>query len=375
MRQCDVAIIGSGMAGASAAFEIAKTRRVVLLERESVHAYHTTGRSAALFTEAYGNRVIRGLTVGSRGFLLTPPAGFCETVLLTPRGVLLLARDDQMAAAVAEAERSRRLVPSVRLIDARLARALVPILREDYVAGAILEPEAMDIDVHALHQAFLRGARTNGAEIVTDAELLGLTDVHGGWLLETRAGPVQAGIVVNASGAWADEVAAMAGAVPVGLTPKRRTAMTVQPPVGADIRSWPTVIDVDEQFYFKPDAGRLLASPADETPMAACDAQPDELDIAIAIDRIQKAADLPVRRIERSWAGLRSFVADKSPVVGFDPAVAGFFWLAGQGGYGIQTSPAMSRVAAALLGGDDIPTDLADLGVTKADLAPARCHV
>jgi D-arginine dehydrogenase len=370
----DVAIIGSGMAGASAAYEIAAARKVLLLEREAHHGYHTTGRSAALFTETYGNDVIRALTAGGRRFLTEPPTGFSDTPLLSPRGVLLIGRADQMPQLAAEEARARDLAPGIRRVDADEARRLVPVLRADYVAGAVHEPQAMDIDVHALHHGFLRGARARGAEIRNRAEVVALQPTAGGWRVVSSAGSYEADIVVNAAGAWADRVGALAGAAPIGLQPKRRTAIVFQPPAGAAIAHWPAVVDIDETFYFKPDAGRILASPADETPMEPCDVQPEEIDIAIAVDRVQHAADLPVRRVERSWAGLRSFVADKSPVVGFDPLVPGFFWLAGQGGYGIQTSPAMGRLAAALLAGQAVPEDLAGLGVTAAALAPARCQ-
>jgi len=372
MERCDILIVGAGMAGASAAYELAAQFNVVLLEREAHPGYHTTGRSAALFSETYGNTVIRGLTVGSRDFYLTPPVGFAEHALLTDRGVMLIARADQMERAHLWAAEASALVPSVRLITAEEAYAKVPVLRPGYVAGAVFEPTAMDIDVHGLHQGYLRGLRTRGGKLVTDAEAIGIARDGEGWRVETGAGTWQADIVVNAGGAWADVVAALAGLAPVGLVPKRRTALLVDPPDTVSIDRWPATIDMDEQFYFKPDAGKLLMSPADETPMAPCDVQPEELDIAICVDRVQTAADLPVRRINRSWAGLRSFVSDKTPVVGFDPAAKGFFWLAGQGGYGIQTAPAMGRLTAGLVAGNGVPADLAALGVIAAALAPDR---
>ena len=239
----------------------------------------------------------------------------------------------------------------------------------------------MDIDIAALHDGYLRGAKARGAELACDAGLVALEPVAGGWTVRTDTGTWHAQVVVNAAGAWADVVAGMAGAAPAGLVPKRRTAMILELPDGVEAGNWPMLTDTDEQFYFKPDTGRLLASPGDETPMDPHDVQPDELDIAICVDRIQQAAELPVRRVVRAWAGLRSFVADKTPVVGFDPAVPGFFWLAGQGGYGFQTAPAMSRTAAALLAGRGVPADLADRGVTagtlaagRASLGPARSH-
>lgn len=372
MQRFDAIVIGAGMAGASAAYNLAEAGRVVVLERESQPGYHTTGRSAAIFTETYGNATIRGLTIGGRGFFMSPPAGFTQTPLLRPRGVLFIGRADQAETLARAAEEGRRLVPSVHAISAVDACGLVPVLRADYVAGALLEPDAMDIDVDALHQGFLRGLRARGGEIVTDAAVTALGRAGDDWRVESSAGDFAAPVVVNAAGAWCDVVAGLAGIAPVGLVPKRRTAILFDPPAEMAIEDWPMVIDADEEFYFKPDAGKLMGSPADETPSPPCDAQPEELDIAIAVDRIQSAADLDIRRIDHRWAGLRSFVADKTLVAGFEPAALGFFWLAGQGGYGIQTAPAMGRIVAALIAGGGIPSDLADLGVGEAALSPAR---
>jgi D-arginine dehydrogenase len=366
----DFLIIGSGIAGAGVAYELAQGASVLLLEREVAHGHHTTGRSAALYIETYGNAVIRGLTRASRAFFEAPPPGFCDYPLLTPRGCLNIARSDQLGAlAAATAEAGHVAVPLTR--DAVLD--LVPVLRPDYVAGGLLEPAAMDADVAALHQGFLKGARARGAEVRTGCDAAAIQREAGGFRVTCASGETfQAAVVVNAAGAWADRIAELAGAARVGLQPLRRTALIVDAPPGADIRSWPAVIDVDEQFYFKPDAGRILASPADETPSEPCDAWADEMDVAICVERMQAAADIPVRRIVRSWAGLRSFVADRSPAVGFDPAVPGFFWLAGQGGYGVQTAPAAARAAAALARGEPLPPDIAAEGVSAASLSPSR---
>lgn len=369
----DIVVIGAGMAGASAGYFLAADgAEVVLLEREERPGYHSTGRSAAVYTQAYGNAAVRALTIGGKPFFDAPPDGFASHPILTPRGAMFVGRADQVGALERTAAEARALVPSVRTLDAGEARRIVPSLRAGYVAGAVLEPEAMDIDVDALHQGFLRGLRSAGGTVVTDAEVLGLERAAGVWTVTTRAGAFSAPIVIDAAGAWCDEIGRMAGCRPIGLVPKRRTAILFDPPPGTDIARWPLTIDVDETFYFKPDAGKILASPADETPMEPCDVQPDELDIAIAVDRIQQAADLPVRRIEHRWAGLRSFVADKTPIAGFDPAHEGFFWLAGQGGYGIQTAPSLGRVAAALVRGRAMPPDLVALGLSEAVLSPAR---
>ena len=370
-ERCDILVIGAGIAGASAAHALAGDASVIVLEQESQPGYHTTGRSAALFTEAYGNRAIRRLTSAGRAFFEAPPAGFAEHPLLSPRGTLFIARDDQLGAL----DRALAETPSaaeVRRLAGAEAVEINPALDPDYVAGALYEPSAEDIDVHALHGGFLRGLRRRGGRLVTGARVEALARSGGEWTVETPVGRFVAPVVVNAAGAWADVVAGLAGLLPVGLVPKRRTAFTFDPPEGWEIAAWPATIDIDEQFYFKPDAGRILGSPADETPSAPCDAQPGELDIAIGVDRIETATRLTVRRLASKWAGLRSFVADKTPVAGFDDDSEGFFWLAGQGGYGIQTSPALARAAAALITTGDLPADLKARGLEKATLAPER---
>jgi D-arginine dehydrogenase len=369
---CDILVVGAGIAGASAAYELSASEKVVLLERESQPGYHTTGRSAALFTESYGNLTVRTLTSAGRAFFEDSPSDFGGHPLLTPRGTLLIARKDQLGAldtVLAETHTSAR--PPQRL-DAAEAIMLNPALNRNYLAAAIFEPDAKDIDVHALHGGFLRGLRQNGGRLVANAEVQSLSRQGGAWVAETRAGMFEAPIVVNAAGAWCDVIAELAGARPCGLVPKRRTAFTFNPPEGVDISGWPATIDIDEQFYFKPEGGQILGSPADETPSLPCDAQPEELDVALGVDRIERATTLTVRRLESKWAGLRSFVADKTPVVGMDSEAVGFFWLAGQGGFGIQTSPALARAAAALLTTGDLPGDLIARGLEKAMLAPAR---
>lgn len=368
----EVIVIGAGIAGASAACEIAARRRVLLLERESQPGYHTTGRSAALFTETYGNAAMRALTRASRPFFFGPPAGFAPTPLVSARGTLLVARSDQLAALQRAFDECSRLVPNLRLCAGEEVRRRVPCFAVDQVASGLLEPDARDIDVHALHQGYLRLLRERGGRLLCNAEVRALAHDGHRWRVATAAGEFAAPMVVNAAGAWADEIARVAGVAPIGLVAKRRTAITFDPPAGAAIADWPAVIDIDEQWYFKPEAGRLLASPADETPSPPCDAQPEELDIAVLVDRLTTATLLRVPRIHARWAGLRSFVADKTIVAGFDDRAPGFFWLAGQGGYGIQTAPAVARAAAALIEGQPLPADLVDLGITPAALSPRR---
>lgn len=372
MQSCDFLVIGAGMAGVSAGYELASLGRTVVLEREAWPAYHATGRSAAHFTETYGNATIRRLVRAGRAFLESPPEGFTDQPLLIPRGLILLAspgREGALEEALAEAQ---RLTPSVRALSIDEAVARVPILRRERVAAAFHEPDSRDMDVHALHQGFLRGMKARGGELVGGAEVRRIEHAQRGWTVETSNGVFQAAVVINAAGAWADIIAEMAGAAPLGLVPKRRTVLIIDPPAGLDITAWPLVVDVDETLYFKPDAGRLLVSPADATPCPPSDAQPEEIDIATGAARLEEMTSLTVTRIANKWAGLRTFAQDGSPVMGMDERVEGFFWLAGQGGYGIKTSPALARCTAALLDGKDLPEDILALGLTQDDLSPRR---
>ncbi|MEW6631831.1 MAG: FAD-binding oxidoreductase [Pseudomonadota bacterium] len=371
-EQTDVIIIGGGMAGAGAAFEISRDKNVVLLERESHCGYHTTGRSAASFTENYGNGVIRRIVLASRGFLTEPPTGFCDYPLLSKRGMVTVARADQLDLLRESLQAAQALVPSIVAMTPAEAIARVPVLRQDYLAGAYFEPHSMDIDVNGLHQGYLRGARSRGARVVTYAGVKAIGRQGGQWRVETEAGPFLAPLIVNAAGAWGDEIAVMAGVRPVGLQPKRRTAFNIPAPAGLDITDWPLVDDVGAEFYFKPDAGQLFVSPADATPSAPMDAYADDIDVAIGAERLERATTIEVQRVSRSWAGLRTFVADGSPVVGPDDEFPDFVWLVGQGGYGIKTSPALSRVCASLIAGGGLPDDVARHGVFLDDLTPHR---
>ncbi len=368
----DVCIIGGGIAGAGAAYEIAAFASVVLLERERHCGLHATGRSAASFSETYGNDTIRRLARASRGFLADPPTGFCDYSLLKPRGTVTIARADQAGLLAEALERARALVPTVARLDPAEALARVAILRPEAVAAAMIEPQAMEIDVDGLHRGFVRGAVRRGARVVVGAGVTAIERSSGGWRIATPVGDVEAGIVVDAAGAWADEIAALAGLRPLGLVPKRRTAFHLPAPAGLDIAAWPLVDDIGESFYFKPDAGQIFVSPADATPSLPLDAYPDDLDVALGVDRFERATTLAVRRVSRAWAGLRTFAPDGSPLVGPDPAAESFIWLAGQGGYGIKTSPALSRACAALIRREPLPDDLVRLGITVRDLSPGR---
>lgn len=372
MTEVDFLIVGGGIAGVSSAYELAAFGRVRVLERESHLGYHSTGRSAALYTESYGNAVVRRLTRASGPFFRAPPPGFAEFPILQQRGTLLIAREDQLETLRSEYEELRTTGVAVNFVDGPAAVGLVPALRPEYVRGAIYESAAQDVDVELLLRGYVRGLKARGGEIVQAAGVNRLEYRAGLWHVFTEQGEHTAPIVVNASGAWADEVAALAGVPQLGLVPKRRTALTVAPIPHEDVRHWPAVIDIDEEFYFKPEGGNVLFSPADETPSAPCDAMPDEWDVAVAIDRVQRATDFAVPRIIRQWAGLRTFVADRALVIGYEPQASGFFWLAAQGGYGIQTSAAAARATAALVTRQAWPADLAALGLQPEHLAPER---
>jgi D-arginine dehydrogenase len=368
----DVLIVGAGIAAASLGYFLAQHARVTMLERESQPGYHSTGRSAALFMASYGTDQVRALTLASRAFLDAPPPGFAEQPILSPRGALFAATPEQAELLEEHCALLARMSPLSRRLSRDETAAMVPVLRPELLLGGALEPDASDIDVHALHQGYLRGLRRQGGQVVCDAEVTHIERHGAGWIVSAGGREHRGALLVNAAGAWCDEVARLAGVAPIGLVPKRRSAFTFAPPAGMDATRWPSVVGADESWYIKPDAGVLLGSPANADPVPPHDVQPEELDIAIAIDRIETATTLQIRRPIRTWAGLRSFVADGDLVGGFDAAVPGFFWVAAQGGYGIQTSAAMGQACAALLRGEVLPPHLADFGLTPAMLSPAR---
>jgi D-arginine dehydrogenase len=367
----DFIVIGGGMAGASAAAHLSKRGRVALLERESQVGYHSTGRSAALFSTNYGNAAVRALTRASQAFLFESPSWFAPTPLVSPRPTLFFATQSQTDALTAF-RNDADIAANTRLLDVAQAHELVPVFRPGYLGGAVLEPGSADIDVAVLHQGYVRQAKSGGATVVLDCEVTRVERVGGRWIVQTAQDRYAAPVVVNAAGAWGDEIARLAGARPVGLRPLRRTAMLIDAPHGLASAGWPAAIAIDESFYFKPDAGRLLLSPADEEPSPPCDAQPEELEVAIAVDRFEQASGARVAKVWHRWAGLRVFSADRTPVVGFDPAADGFFWLVGQGGYGIQSAEALGRLTAALACRDAVPADLAAAGVDADLLARSR---
>lgn len=370
----DALIVGAGMAGASLAYELAqKGLAVALLEQEARPAYHTTGRSAAMYALGYGPPPIIALTQASGRFFKETPGDFADNPLLGPDvGCLFVGRADQAASLDTQAADLTALLSGIERLDGASARKMIPVLDPAYVHGAVYEPYSATMDVNEIHMGFFRGALARGADFIPKAEMQRGQHKHGAWRVTTPAGVFEAPILVNAAGAWVDEVAQRCGIAPKGFRPLRRTAITFKAPAGLDIAHWPLVIDVDEEFYFKHEAGLLLGSPCDETEMPPQDAQPDEMDVAICADKIMRATTLDIRRIEHKWAGLRTFAPDGVPVVGYEPDSEGFFWLAGQGGYGIQTSPAMARLAAALALGEAVPADIAAAGLEASALSPAR---
>ena len=369
----DVVIIGAGIAGASAAYFASRTRKVLLLERESQPGYHTTGRSAALYTENYGADIVSALVRSSRPFLTAPPSGFTEHAILTPLGLLTIANATQSEAFEAEWQTAHRRVPAMERHGTDFALARAPILNPESVVACTWERDAADIDVHGLHQGYLRGLAANGGALVTSAEVVKLERQGERWRVTTAKGQFfSAPNVVNAAGAWAEEIGQLAGAAKIGIQPRRRTAMLVDLPKEVDGAKLPMVSDVGHELYFRPNGGKLLVSPSDQTPVEPSDVQPEEIDVAIAIDRLETVTSLKVRHVARRWAGLRTFTPDEIPAAGWDKTLPGFYWLAGQGGAGIKTSPALGMLTAALLEGMPEPDALAREGIRAAELSPAR---
>lgn len=358
----DIAVIGAGIAGASIAAELAPHARVLLAEAEDTPGYHTTGRSAAFFHEAYGGPLVAPLSMASGARLR-------ELGVLSPRGSLYIGRGEDAALLEQYVERFAGIGAAIERVERAGLEQRIPGLRPEW-SLALYEPACADIDVAALHQHYLTEARRAGAELRVSARLEAAECEGDGWRLGFgRAGEARARLVVNAAGAWADEVAALAGARPLGITPLRRTIaqLRTDPVPPLDL---PLVLDINSRFYFKPEHGRLWLSPEEETPSPPCDAAPEEIDVAIAIDRFEKVVDWRIEAVERKWAGLRSFAPDRLPVYGFDPRREGFFWFAGQGGFGIQTAPAAARLAAQLL--LDRPRDAMTETLDAGLYSPAR---
>ena len=366
----DIAIIGAGIAGASVAAALGDGVKVALVEQEQQPGYHSTGRSAAIYSPTYGPTPIRALTRASLAYFLTGVSDEPQS-FLTPIDAAFIARADQSGSFDVLCSELNGVM-NWREMGANEIQNRVSFLRERYVSKAIVDSGTSEIDVALLHQSFLKAFSYNGGTLLNSTEVLELKKQKNGWLVKTNQGEFVTKIIVNAAGAWAEQIGSLAGAECIGLTPKRRTALIVEPPSGADLSRIPLVIDIDEQFYLKPYGNKLLISPANEDPVQPCDVQPDEMDIAICVDRIQRAFDIEINIIEHSWAGLRSFVADKCPVVGFSNKEDDFYWLAGQGGYGIQSSPALGMLAASEILGSAIPDPILESGLVLDSIRPGR---
>ena len=374
-------IVGAGIAGASLAWQLLQAdpaQRVLLLEREAQPGMHSTGRSAAMWMPSYGPPAVRALTRVAGAFYAAPPPGFTDVPLLPPRGVLYVAAPGQQAGLDALENELTPSCPGLQRLDGPATLARAPWLRADQLLGSLWDPQSTDIDVHALHQGYLRGFRRAGGQLRCGAELVTAQHGSGGWQIQLADGGwLRAAVLVNAAGAWGDVLAGRCGVAPVGLVPRRRSAFTFRAPAGLATAGWPLVASVDAEgagWYVKPDAGQLLGSPANADASHPHDVQPEDLDIALAVDRIQTATTLVITRPTATWAGLRSFVADGDLVGAFDPTVAGFFWLAAQGGYGIQSAAGAAALAAALVTGQPLPPAL--LAALRADgVGPAAVAV
>lgn len=370
MLRFDAVVIGGGIAGASVAYFLAERQRVLLVERESGFGYHSTGRSAAEWTAAHCVGVKRALALLGAPFLNAPPRAFTDTSLLRRRGNIVFAapgREDLAEAFYAEVSPH---TPKLRQITPDEALAIVPFLRRDCLARCYYEPDNAEIDVHALHQGFLRGVRQRGGLIRGSTEMTTASRVGDAWRVDLGTDAVEAPALVNAAGAWADVVAARAGVAPLPVEPRRRTALTFSP--GFDVRDVPPVDEIGTGFYFKASGNALMVCAGDATPSQPCDAQPDEFDVAVAVDFFERTTTLEIRRIVSRWAGLRTFVHDEQPVAGFATDAPGFFWLTGQGGAGIMTSPGLGQVAAALVERRELPARAYELGITPEALSPRR---
>ena len=370
MAEFDFIVIGAGIAGASVAAHLAEHASVAVLDMEERAGYHTTGRSAASYEPNYGPPAILALTRASRGFFVSPPKGFAEAPIFTKRGSMVLEPRNQSTPARPFLSGDAN-VHELGL-DAMLQ--LVPILRPDYAARGFYDDSTGDLDVDLLHRGFLRLFKQRGGKLNLSAATQEIARVNGAWRVATPAGSFSAKTMINAAGAWGDVVAMLGSVAPIGLIPKRRSIGVIPVEGYSDFMNWPMMVDVDETWYAKPQSGKLIVSSADATPVEPHDAYADDEAIALGIDRLMQATTMDVKRLEHSWAGLRTFSPDGSPVVGFDPSTEDFFWLVGQGGYGIQSSWGLSRLASALAMRDAVPEDLLAEGLLIDNVLPERFY-
>ncbi len=369
----DFIIIGAGIAGTSAAWRLSTHGKVIVLEKEKLPGYHTTGRSAAFFTTNYGNQTIRNLTKASYKFFINPPKNFNNYPLIHKGSGTIFIGNKKQSKSI-DKEIIKNMNSDTRISEISLGKVfqLAPMLRKNYVSRALLEKDSMYMDVNELHQSFIRGIVKTKNEIICNAEVKKIEKNKNIWTLKTSKGDFKSPIIINAAGAWSDHIGKLANGSTIGLKPFRRTVIVFNHNKKNYGNLWPLIIDIDENFYFKPESGNVLASPADETPTIPCDVQPEEIDVALTIENVKTTTKFNINKIIKKWAGLRSFVPDRTPVVGEDPKLKGFFWLAGQGGYGIMTSPSISKIIECLITGRDWPKDLIYYNIKENSLSPYR---
>ncbi|WP_085026421.1 NAD(P)/FAD-dependent oxidoreductase [Ensifer aridi] len=368
----DYIVIGGGIAGASVAYELSSKGKVAILEMESAPGYHSTGRSAAVMSENYGPALWSRLVTASRGFYENPPAGFTDVPLVSPRGALFLAREGEQELLSRQADELVRRGATIDVTSAEGALRFCPVVKSSEFVSALYEPDCMDIDTNALLMGYLKAVRARGGKLVANARAETFERRGDTWVVCTRNGTFEAPVVVNAAGGWVQEMSSLAGLSYRNVVPFRRTAVVFDPPDGSDISSWPMTFDVAETFYFKPEAGKIMVSPVDMALCEPCDAQADELEVAIAIDRIHRFTTMNIRSVKHKWGGLRTFAPDHEPVIGPDPEEPSFIWLAGQGGNGVMGGAAAARLAAAFASNEPIPADISALGITAESVSPGR---
>jgi D-arginine dehydrogenase len=371
-RTYDAIVIGGGIAGASVAYALSRDARVLILEMETQPGYHSTSRSAAVVSLAYGPKTWQILTAASAAFYMSPPAGFSHGPLTKPLGALYLARSGEERELQGHASALSRRGVVCELIAPSVAKDLAPVVHMEEFRLGLHEPGCVDLDASALLHGYLNGAKARSAEMILGTRSLVIEQSKGAWRISFRDATVTAPILINAAGAWAGEVAIAAGISDRGVRPLRRTAITFDPPQGYDARRWPMTFDVGETWYFKPEGRHIMMSPCDLTPTPPCDAQPEEFDVAVAVDRIETATSMKVGRLKSRWAGLRTFAADHEAVIGPDPDNPAFVWYAGQGGSGVMASWAGGEACAALALGRQLPAAISDLDLTIGMISPAR---